>query len=766
MRASEVGGIGLSKKKALRIAGALIFTFQIALALVSPAYGGTTGIISGTVTDTATGEKLAGVNVIVKGTNLTTVTDETGYYVITNVPPGEHKVAASLVGYADAQMEKVSVLMDVTATVDFALEQSVAVGEEVVVTEARPMIQRDVVPTMYVVENAHEQMVRTQPNLLYQTQGIVITQPGVVADESGYPHIRGGRENQVGYMLDGMPITETLTNGFGTNCVTVGMDKMEIYTGGYRPEYGNAISGIFNQVVKTGQTAPGLSFETLGGSQAFRGLYPQVGGVTEKGLDYYVGAYLWYSELEGGNYNEVDSSDWISKLSYPAGRRDKLTLLAAEGSESYQFPSNHTQTYGPGGIQPTGTERDHTHQSHLLMALILNHTVNASSFFTVRPYYFRARNKADALSDDVGIWFENESAATGLQLDYTNQLTPKHLLKAGAIRTASENKYWANVPSLGTYEYTANTDTVQTGLYIQDQMNLGARWRTDAGLRYDRMKYDKEINEDTAESQLSPRFGLSYALDSRTNLRFSYGKMIQFVYTQAMERNYTDPDSWGWLYANADLKPERCTQYDLGWERQVTGDYSIQVTPFYRKFKDLLQSTLLDPDNPDLSPVIYDNLGEGTSKGIEVLIKRRQSKNWSGWLSYTYSKAKAHTSTDREFITPGTTQYVNWDQRHTIALVLNYMDSGWNYSLTGEYGSGLPYELEGETLNSRRVSSHATFNLNIAKEITGGWLPQGEVRLSIANLFNTGAALDRDAKGEPTARVAPRFISMSYVRRF
>jgi len=755
----------LDRKKFFHAAIALAFLLQVAVGLVGPAYGGTTGIISGMVTDSATGEKLASVNVIVKGTNLTTVTDENGYYVITNVPPGEYKVTASLVGYADAQVGKVSVLMDVTAPVDFALEQSIAVGGEVVVTEARPMIQRDVVPTMYVIENTHEQTIRSQPNLLYQIQSIVITQPGIIADESGYPHIRGGRANQVGYVLDGIPTTETLTNGFGTNCVTAGTDKMEIYTGGYRPEYGNAISGVFNQVVKTGRTAPGLSFETLGGSQSFKGVYPQVGGALENGLDYYVGAYVWRSELEGQDYNEVDCSDWLSKLNYSVGRKDKLSLLVAEGSAHFQFPYIHTETYGPGDIQPTGDERDHTHQSHMLAALTLNHTINASSFFTLRPYYFRTRGKVDALSEDIGYWWDNEAAAMGLQLDYTNQISPRHLLKAGALRTASENRYWAKVPAYGTYEYTANTDTVQTGLYIQDQTNLGARWRADAGFRYDRMKYDKEVNEDTSESQFSPRFGLSYAVDPRTNLRFSYGKMIQFVYTQAMERNYTDPE-WGWYYASADLRPERCTQYDLGWERQVSDDYSLQVTPFYRKFRDLLQTTLLDPDNPDLSPIIYDNLGEGTSKGVEVLIKKRQSKNWSGWLSYTYSKAKADTSTDREFITPGVTQYVDWDQRHTLALVMSYTKNGWMYSLTSEYGSGLPYQLEGETLNSRRVASHTTFDLNISKEVKGGWLPQGEVRLSIANLFNTGAVLDRDTTGEPTARVAPRFISMSYVRRF
>ena len=281
----------MSTNHYLRIAAVLVFAVQTMLVLAVPVYAGTTGVISGVITDSATGEKLVGVNVIVEDTTLTTVTNQNGYYAITNVPPGDYKVTASLVGYSDTQVVKVSVIMDVTTAVDFAMEQAVAEEEEVVVTEARPMIRRDVVPTMYVVDDAEEQMVRTQPNTLYQTPGIVVTQPGVVADEAGYPHIRGGRRNQIGWLIDGIPVTEPVTNGFGTNLVTIGLDKMEIFSGGYRPEYGNAISGVFNQVVKTGRTAPGFCLESLGGSDAFAGIRPELGGVTQNGLDYYVGAY-------------------------------------------------------------------------------------------------------------------------------------------------------------------------------------------------------------------------------------------------------------------------------------------------------------------------------------------------------------------------------------------------------------------------------------------------------------------------------------------
>lgn len=756
----------MQKCKFVCFALTLAFAIQFLIVTNIPVYGGTTGIVSGVVTDSATGEKLAGVNVIIKGTNLTTVTDANGYYVITNVPPGEYDVTADLVGYSTAQATKVSVLMDVTSTVDFALEQAVAESEEVVVVERRPMIQKDVVPTLYVVDSTQEQAIKTQPYFQYQAPGLVATQPGVVPDADGYPHIRGGRANQVGWMLDGIPIVESLTNGFATNAVTVGMDKMEIYTGGYRPEYGNAISGVFNQVIKSGKTSPGMSLELVGGSNAYRGIYPQIGGYTDSGFDYYVGAYLWHSDFERVMWSEADCSDVISKFNYQAGNRNKLTLVFANGSANYQMPSIHTYTYGPDGLVEVPAKNDYQDQRYSLIALTLNHTINSRSFLSLRPYILDTKWKVDAISDEVGYWWDSASKTTGLQLDYTNQVSPRHLLKAGAIRMSSDNRYWVTVPAYGDYEYTANTDTVQTGLYVQDQMDLGKRWAAEFGLRYDRMKYDKEINPDTTESQVSPRMGLSYVIDPKTKLRCSWGKMIQFVYTQAVERNYTNPE-WNEWYGlgNANLRPERCTQFDVGWEREVAPNYLLQVTPFYRKYVDMLQVRSLNPEDPTAPPYVYDNLGEGKSTGLEVMLKKRASDNWSGWLAYTWQRAVAQSSNDRETVTPGAFHYVDWDQRHTAMLVLNYANRGWNYSLMGEYGSGLPYNLADEPVNSRRVGGHLVFNFSVSKDVSGIF-PDGRMSLTIANLFNTGKVLDRDENGEPLAWVMPRFISLGFMRQF
>ena len=57
------------------------------------------GTIKGIVTDSRTGEPLTGADVIVKGTHMGAATDNNGFYIIENVPPGEYIINASFIVY-------------------------------------------------------------------------------------------------------------------------------------------------------------------------------------------------------------------------------------------------------------------------------------------------------------------------------------------------------------------------------------------------------------------------------------------------------------------------------------------------------------------------------------------------------------------------------------------------------------------------------------------------------------------------------------------
>ena len=105
---------------------------------------GTTGKLSGIVTDASTGEGLAGANIMVAGTVLGASTDETGYYFIININPGTYEVSVAYIGYETNTSSNVRVSVDQTTNLGFQLSTSVIEGSEVNVTAERAIIEPDV----------------------------------------------------------------------------------------------------------------------------------------------------------------------------------------------------------------------------------------------------------------------------------------------------------------------------------------------------------------------------------------------------------------------------------------------------------------------------------------------------------------------------------------------------------------------------------------------------------------------------------------------
>ena len=123
----------------------LLLTATTIFSLVSSSLtAGTTGKISGTVTDVSTGEGLAGANVMVAGTIFGASTDETGYYFIININPGTYEVSVAYIGYETNTSSNVRVSVDQTTNLGFQLSPSVIEGSEVNVTAERAIIEPDV----------------------------------------------------------------------------------------------------------------------------------------------------------------------------------------------------------------------------------------------------------------------------------------------------------------------------------------------------------------------------------------------------------------------------------------------------------------------------------------------------------------------------------------------------------------------------------------------------------------------------------------------
>ena len=747
---------------------AVVLSFLMA----ATAWGVTTGVLSGRLTDAQTGEALAGVNVEVVGTDLTTTTDAQGRYVITNVPPGPARVKASLVGYADKVMSDVAIVQDQRVSADIALDKTVVevAGAQAEVVAPRVSLKEQVTATSYTVTSKQEQMVRGQPNDLYQYPGLIFGEPGAVPDATGYPHIRGARDDQVGYMLEGIPITEPNNNVFATNIVTVGLDRLELYTGGYPAQYGGFVGGIVNEVVKRGdQVRGGFVDASFGTPWNYRDNILDMGDVIGR-WNWYYQSNIWRSDLLDNNFTSAAdaSADGIFKAIYDAGKREKVTLLANAGYALYTFPFTHTTAFDPaiGDFVPAPFGDDYGRQRYNVAAISLSHNISAKTFWTLRRFHVENWLRINLTSDVQGYWMQREQRMEGWQFDLTSQMSPSHLLRAGAWYIPSDNDLRGAInigAPFGPYDYTAANDTDNWQAYLADSWQVTPKLLLDAGARYDRMKYTRPTFPSLTLSKVSPRLGATYLTGPRTLLRASWGKYVQMPPAQRvgvvfadnfpMQREILSSIQEG----KSDLKPQIDTSWDLGIERKVGRSTLLSATFFRRKSRQMTQKwagesdSVFDPD----APMRYTSNGLGLSRGMELKLDRRLSHDLSGWLAYTYLKAEATSPAANAYplgspfgFDTGNVNdifFVDWDQRHTGALALNWRRGKFDINPWVSIGSGYVYGQSGADLggNDFQHGINPTFTKDAVTYPVGTFtnvpvLVNGQLQPTEPNALRTG----------------------------
>ena len=226
------------------------FLGVLLLALFSrPLAAQETGKIQGRVTDAASGQPIAGAQVVIAGTRLGNITNADGFYFVNNVPAGLVDISAQYIGYQTVSVRQTRVLAGQTITQNFQLQQSaVEIAALEVVGETRPLVPRDQVASKNIVTG---EAVEDLP--VDNVTNIVRLQPGVVStgNKNGVS-IRGGRSGEEAVFVDGV-----LVRNFnaGESQLTIGtntLSEVDVLTGGFSAEYGEAQSGIINYVTRSG----------------------------------------------------------------------------------------------------------------------------------------------------------------------------------------------------------------------------------------------------------------------------------------------------------------------------------------------------------------------------------------------------------------------------------------------------------------------------------------------------------------------------------
>jgi outer membrane receptor for ferrienterochelin and colicin len=458
----------------------LLFLIIITCSL-SYTFAGTTGKITGKVTDAKTKEALPFVNVIVEGTNLGAATDIDGNYVILNVPPGKYNIRAQYIGYQPVLVENIVVNIDLTTTVDFELSESAVNLQEVVIQGAQDIIKKDVTSSQSLITS---DQIQTLP--VAEFNDVLQLQAGVTRDANGDFHIRGGRTNEISYWVNGISVTDAYDHSRGIQIDNNSIQELQVISGTFNAEYGNAMSGIVNTVTKEGGRDYHGSMMLYSGDHLsnFTDYFPHIdnfnafsnynfqgslGGPVPftnnlltffaSGRYFYDDGYLFGERRYNPNGTKGDGTvvpmNW-SKNSYGQGNISfspiqelKIIVEGLYSKEDYR-DYNHEYEWNPDGDV-------NKHARSYDLTTTITHMLSSSSFYTIKgSYFFKDFNEhlydnpldprylsPDSLTTNYVSYafrtkgtnlhrFFRETDSYSGRIDYTSQIAQAHLIKFGA----------------------------------------------------------------------------------------------------------------------------------------------------------------------------------------------------------------------------------------------------------------------------------------------------------------------------------------------
>ena len=227
--------------RAIRWIDLLFCAFSISWLLPGLAGAGTTGKLAGRVLDQQK-QPLPGANVVILGTNLGAASDLQGYYNIINVPPGTYRVQFSYVGYQTVVVQNLLVSADKTTTQNAELAEETITAETVVVTAQRPVVETNLTSSVATVTSEDISILPVQ-----ELNDVVNLQAGVIDG-----HFRGGRLGEVQYQINGVTVNNAYDNSSTLRVDRSLLQEVQVISGTFDAEYGQAMSGVVNAVLKSG----------------------------------------------------------------------------------------------------------------------------------------------------------------------------------------------------------------------------------------------------------------------------------------------------------------------------------------------------------------------------------------------------------------------------------------------------------------------------------------------------------------------------------
>lgn len=631
-----------------------------------------------------------------------TLSNDHGRFILLNVPPGTYSLTVTGLGWAPGEITGIQVVDGGVATVEVALTRRIIPLSALVVAPGTFGILDEV--SDFAIQTLTREQIETFPQLGEDVFRSLRRLPGVASgDISTKLHLRGGRDREVLYVLDGMELYEPyhLKDFEGTLGVidVNAVGGIDLHAGGFSVDFGDRMAGVFDMETRRPpeegmRTALGLSITNA--SFMSRGEFAQGKG------QWLFSARRGYLDIALAMTDADDDIspkyyDVLGKVEYQFGSKHVVSAHLLHAGDDLELAQTALEDNSTGRIT-TGWGNSY---GWLTWKAFFSPRVRARTLFS-GGRISRSRNgfmeELGRIQGPEAAWVSDEGSFdfAGLKHEWTVDFTDRFAARAGItfkkLWSDFDYLHWArNLVADHTAERVGQTDTVlvrldptgsETGAWMAARFKPVSWGTVELGLRHDRHSH-------TDDSDLSPRVHAVMDVTENTTVRAGWGRYHQSQ--GIVELEVSDGET--------EFAPsERATQIAAGVEHRLGNGiharfevYTREIARPRREYLNLWREILafpeLEGDRVRVDP------SEARARGFEVLI----SQDGPAWdWSASYVLAKAEDRIENVWVP----RFM--DQRHALNLTVGWRPNP-NWTLAGAWHihSGWPYtpqEIQFDTL--------------------------------------------------------------------
>lgn len=683
--------------------------------------------ISGYIVDAQTGESLIGASVYEPGSSRGTVSNNYGYFSFSRAG-GSFPLEISYVGYHKQQFD---FNLDKDTLIQVRMEPSGLLQEIVVSENNKPFSS-----ATGLIELSREQIKNT-PAAFGETDVLKTIQllPGVQAAVEGTSgiYVRGGGADQNLILLDGVNIYNT-NHFYGIFSIFNGdaVKKVTLHKGSFPARFGGRLSSVVDIRLKDGDMKKYHGSASIGLLSASLNLEgPIIKDRTSFNISArrsYADAFLRTARLfTDETVPIIYFYDLNAKVNHKFNDKSRLYLSFYKGKDLMGSKTESYSYYYYGEGNKTYLYKDmskmHFQWGNTVTSLRWNYVFNPSLFVNATLAYnnykfdYRSENKysnKDSEYKEYNYTIYQNSGIEDLStnVDFEFFPNPKHHVRFGGgyifhtfkpeiygtkeYEKEGENETKKEIPFM-----SEKIEANETSLYIEDEISLGDRWKTNVGVHYSTFNVKGKLYH-----SLQPRLSLGYEYNRNLSFKTSYSEMSQYIHllTNNSLSNPTDI----WAPSTPQLPPMKSRQFSLGMYYDWKNGYNVSVEGFYKQMNNLLEykdGALWGSVNKPWYEQVES--GKGRTYGVELFAQKTQGK-FTGWIGYTLAWNFRKFPTINE----GKEFPAKYDRRHDVKINLSYkINDRWDVFGVWTFASGNTFSLplnEYPSLTNMNPQSHSS----------------------------------------------------------